>query len=145
MLLCTGLVILGFCIPLPGTTRAVVAAAGWPQLNDEPTSKDWYANAWMSANKYSLLVGLGGDEDKLQTVVLYERPGNSSPRLQGVIKAMCKATKGSHLTCNLRGRKFAAMECAGGWMLAPEKLFAADAGTLQLCERVAPLFKTSNP
>src|SRR5687768_13413974 len=102
MTLCTGLAILGLCIPLPGTKVSAIQEAGWWPENDQPGAMDWYATRWMSSGTYSLLVGLSGpDRTEVGSIMLREKRGDTSSRLKAVIDRMCKASKQPFLSCTL--------------------------------------------
>jgi hypothetical protein len=143
MTLCTGFTILALCIPLPGTPRTATAEAGWPQGRDQPSTKDeWFSTVLFRINRYSLAVGLSG-HDEVESVLLRESNGNGAA-LDSAVDRVCKKAQGPSRLCQVQGREFVTVNCAGGWLFGKNGSIA-DTGMLELCKRVGTLFESVNP
>ncbi len=86
MTLCTGLAILGLCIPLPGSSRTAIEAAGWIVLEEPASRGEWRSSRSFSADRYRLVVGLSGTQTKVRTVTLLE-PVSEPARLTPLLEA----------------------------------------------------------
>lgn len=114
MSLCAGLALLGLCLPIPGTTRAEVDAAGWFTTDD--AGKTWASNRNLSSGTYRVFVGLMGTEAKLEAVVVREAQGDA--RAESALQKICTAADGStSKRCQLGGKAFVVESCGRGLLL----------------------------
>ncbi|MCA2978707.1 MAG: hypothetical protein INH41_04925 [Myxococcaceae bacterium] len=139
MTTCTGLLLLGLCLPIPGMTRESIEKAGWVASNDQPGSADSYASVWMRWNELTLLVGVNVDGDRVKLVHINESKNRSVVTVEGWLKAHCRAA-GDNWACSVGKRRFDATPCAGGWALGLENQLQADGGVAEMCRRLTPLF-----
>ncbi len=138
--LCTGLAILGLCIPLPGHSRSTIEESGWSLFDrDQPS---WSASQTLASGTYAVTVLLTGQNDTISGVLLLElrsvdRDSERSPLLTAFKKA-CRDVKGIEV-CTFGKFKVQRHSCGGGWAIAP--IGAWTEKSLADCARWAPLFE----
>ena len=140
MSFCAGLAMLGLCIPLPGMSRQALESSGWVLENDQPNSSDWYSSVWMRWNQLVLLVGVSGDGNQVTSVLVNESKNRAGFSFESTLRRNCRPS-GNRWSCSASKRQFGALRCAGGWLLAREEQLGPDAGIVDLCNRVMPLFQ----
>jgi hypothetical protein len=137
MTLCTGLAILGLCIPLPGTTRAAIETAGWIVL-EEPTSREeWLSSRSFSSDRYRLTVSIYGTQATARAVILKEQASGPA-RLTPLLETRCRKGDGA-LLCRIGATSMGAFKCAGGWALFESGVPKLKKQLLELCERAESL------
>lgn len=122
--LCTGLAILGLCVPLPGESRARVEASGWTVLHEPSTPLEWGATSTLASNGYRLLVSMYGRGDRVLGVHLEELAadpeapvsmlGSNLSRLDLALSQLCPRNQEA---CLQGKTAFKRVVCDGGWML----------------------------
>jgi hypothetical protein len=136
---CTGILLLGLCLPSPGMTRESIERAGWTLTNDQPQSKDSFASTWMRWNELVLLVGVSVELGVVRLVQVNDSKSRTPNTIQTWLKANCRPNQG-RWNCTIEKRRFDAARCASGWAFFPTSTAASDGGIGELCNRVAPLF-----
>lgn len=137
MTLCTGLTILGLCLPLPGHLRSEIEAAGWQMTDD---GAGWWSARWFASGTYKLLVGVSGSGRQVQALIVAE-PQSDYPRLGPLLDKQCSPAKGVVRACHLAGRELSAMQCFGGWMISEKGKVGGDLKLREQCEKLSPLFE----
>ena len=139
-LLCTGLAVLGLCIPLPGHSRLSVEQSGWSLLDGDQAG--WSSSAVLASGSYVVSVLVTGEGAKVKGVIVTEeraedRSNQKSP-LRNFWASACKTVAGSE-TCVVGAVRFRRIDCMAGWLLVPIG-FNAENGVAN-CSRWGPLFE----
>lgn len=137
MTLCTGLTILGLCLPLPGHLRSEIEAAGWHMTDD---GSSWWSARWFASGTYKVLVGVSGGGKQVQALIVAE-PQSDYPRLGPLIDKHCPPGKTLVRSCRLAGRELSAMPCFGGWMIGEKAKVGGELKLREQCEKLSPLFE----
>lgn len=139
-LLCTGLALLGLCIPLPGHSRLSVEQSGWNLLDKEQPG--WSSSAILASGTYVVSVLVTGEGDKVKGVVVTEERAEdrSNPKspLRSLLASACKTVEASE-TCVVGAARFQRVNCMTGWLLVPVGFNSEKA--LANCARWGPFFE----
>lgn len=137
-MLCTGLAILGICIPLPGHSIQDVEADGWENSGGK---SEWFSSRVFASGTYRLSALVKSNEVSVVSVVVREgnerdRNDQNSP-LGRTLARMCSSRNGNEV-CAVGNLRFTRMPCLGGWLLL--RTTGDKARARAYCEQLAPLF-----
>ncbi len=145
MSICSGMLLLGLCLPIPGMKQQSLERAGWVLTNDQPGRSDSYASVWMRWNELLLLVGVSVEFERVKLVHIYDRKSKLQFAVEGWLKGHCRLAD-SQWRCPLARPSFVATRCGGGWILTADSALDRDGGVSELCGRIKPLFEEgTNP
>lgn len=138
---CTGLAILGLCLPVPGHPVDGMEAAGWVNQSEEKAT--WLSANIFASNSYRLEALVEGDLKRVKSVLLREssssdRESPESP-LRRVLDQACGGAKEGK-PCRLHEHSFWRVECAGGWLLYSTSM-SPDRQLQERCKSFGALLK----
>jgi hypothetical protein len=140
MISCTGILLIGLCLPVPGMSEATVHEAGWRLTNDQPQSTDRYGSLWVQWNQLTLLVSVSVEGGRVLDVLISENRNRSAVNTEWWLKTHCRPARGNW-SCRAGSLQFAATRCVGGWALVPQNRLYGDGGMVETCDRLRGAFE----
>lgn len=139
-LLCSGLAVLGLCLPLPGHSFEALSQAGWPIKAED--GEDIVVST-VSSGSLRVAVSVKFVNGVVASVLLLDTSkeqfdGDSRP-LDSAVASVCR-TQGGKESCVVNGLVFERFPCAGGWLLARRFVESNRARTESQCMRWGRLF-----
>jgi hypothetical protein len=129
--LCSGLAILGLCLPLPSQPVDALVQAGW---RNEGGIEEWFASRTFASGTFELTALVVAHAGVVLSVLIHEVTAvgadQSKTPLNLALLRAC-SLKGGKEQCLLEGKRFSRMQCAGGWLLFAK---GADVSKAKCCE-----------
>lgn len=144
---CTGLLILGMCVPLPGNKQADFPSDGWTGLRCGTTLPDealgWQRTSTFPAWRGRLVGYAWGTNGRVDHVhLLFLKDELAIPALA----ERCSSHAPCVHQCQIAGRRIMAEHCEGvGWLLSTSSGGQRDAGVEDWCARYGQILRSARP